>query len=241
MRNTRFRSSLRPWYGPGTAAVRPAPISGSMAISSARRRQRPLLPAILPRPPKARPWRRLRAPNITRTASSPPLMAPLMTSCAPYQSTPTTLPKIMKMAAAVSMARRCVRETAASKERSTAFAKRAETASSEVKACMVRVADRFSRRRPMRRPLRPGRRGCSGAQCGHKGSAAPRSAGLPQSPARSVSGWRTSWRRTAPVEYHAISQDLADRGGHGGLDRRRIRIQPRHDPAGKGRARRRRS
>ena len=67
-------------------------------------------------------------------------MRPARTSCAPYQSTPTTLAKIRKIATAVRIERDAVALRAASNASSAAAWKRARVARSAVKACMTRVA-----------------------------------------------------------------------------------------------------
>ncbi len=62
-------------------------------------------------------------------------MVPDRTSCAPYQSTPTTQANTRKMAIAVSPARDFARALAAVNDRSTASPNRAPAAFSWVKAC----------------------------------------------------------------------------------------------------------
>ena len=72
------------------------------------------------------------------------MIVPDSTSWAPYHNTPTTLAKTRKMAIAVSPARALVRAFAATKERSTASAKRLLAAPSWVKACSTRTWPRLS-------------------------------------------------------------------------------------------------
>ena len=72
--------------------------------------------------------------------SVPGVVRPASTSCAPTQSTTTTLPNTRKMMIAVSNARARVESRAATNARSTADAKRDCASRSLVKACRVRIA-----------------------------------------------------------------------------------------------------
>ena len=67
-------------------------------------------------------------------------MVPASTSCAPHQSTPTTLAETMKMIEPVSSARARLERRAAAKAASAASANRAAVILSMPKACMVRIA-----------------------------------------------------------------------------------------------------
>ena len=131
------------------------------------------------RPPRAARASSPRTPRRARIATAArPVMSPASTSCAPYQSTPTTLAETRKIAVPVRNARALVEARAASKASSAA---RGEALAVGRAPC--RRPAWCGRRRPppphrrRRRRAGPARRASAGARRVPTGPAAARSAG----------------------------------------------------------------